>query len=193
VWVEYDQEKMNKVWKDRWDPWKDEPIRDIAGTFYLMRKVANSDPSRLAAVRTLLKQHPRMIIFYNFDYELDMLRGLAGEIEFREWNGHKHEELPTTDKWVYACQYIAGAEGWNCTTTDCVVFWSLTYSYKLWEQAHGRIDRLDTPYTDLYYYALRSKAGIDQAVYRSLKSKRSFQNSEYEMTTSEFHAISREK
>lgn len=186
VWVEHDAEKMKLVEKKRWNPYEDRPIRDIGEMFHLMRRVANTDPSRLAATRELLERHKRLIIFYTFDYELDMLRELQGEVTYAEWNGHKHEELPTGDSWVYVVQYLAGAEGWNCTTTDTVVFWSLTYSYKMWEQAHGRIDRLDTDYVDLYYYALRSKAGIDMAIWRSLKSKRNFQNSDFEVKNSSF-------
>ncbi len=149
--------------------------------FHLMRKVANSDPSRLSQLRAVLKKHKKVIVFYTFDYELEIIRQLKEEVTFAEWNGHKHEPIPTGKEWLYVVQYIAGAEGWNCTTTDAMVFWSLTYSYKLWEQAHGRIDRLDTEYTDLYYYALRSKAGIDLAIWKALKAKKSFQMHDYEV------------
>lgn len=179
VWVDYDKDKMKRVWTDRWNPYEGRPSKDIAEVFHLMRRVANSDPSRLAALRELLKKHKRVIVFYTFDYELEMIRELQGEVSYAEWNGHKHEPIPTGKEWLYVVQYIAGAEGWNCTTTNCEVFWSLTYSYKLWEQAHGRIDRLDTKYTDLYYYALRSKAGIDLAIWSSLKKKQSFQVHEH--------------
>lgn len=182
VWVEHDSEAMLEVEKRRWNVFEKRPIRDIGEMFHLMRQVANTDPSRLAAVRELLERHKRLIVFYTFDYELEILRELQGEVEYAEWNGHKHEKLPEGDRWVYVVQYLAGAEGWNCTTTDCVVFWSLTYSYKIWEQAHGRIDRLDTTFSDLYYYALRSKAKIDQAIWRSLKAKKSFQNSDFGKT-----------
>jgi hypothetical protein len=140
-----------------------------------MRQVANTDPSRLAKIRELLERHKRLVVFYTFDYELAILRELEGEVPYAEWNGHKHQELPETDKWVYVVQYLAGSEGWNCTSTNAIAFWSLTYSYKIWEQAHGRIDRLDTKFTDLYYYALRSKSQIDIAIWKSLKAKKNFQ------------------
>lgn len=198
-WVDYDEELYKKAWVDRWDPYEDIPIQEIGGLFHVIRKVVNSDRSRLAKLAKLLEEHPRIIVFYTFNYELDIIRELRDEKAlghdtngtwgYAEWNGDNHEEIPDTDRWLYVCQYVAGAEGWNCTTTDTVVFWSLTYSYKLWEQAHGRIDRLDTPFTDLNYYALRSKAPIDAAVWRSLKAKRSFQNEHAYMENSQFAAF----
>jgi hypothetical protein len=174
VMVEHDKKLMERIVKDRWHIYEDRPIRDIAELFYLMRKLVNSDPSRLEAVRTLMRKHPRLIIFYNFNHELEMLRTLGGEIEIAEWNGQKHQDLPTGDRWLYLVQYVAGSEGWNCTTTDVTVFYSLTYSYKNWHQAHGRIDRLNTPFKTLFYYVLMSKSVIDKAVMESLKNKKSF-------------------
>jgi hypothetical protein len=177
-WMEYDKELYNTVWKKRWDPWKGRPVQEIGELCHLARKVVNSHSSRLSKVIELVKEHDRAIVFYNFDYELEMIRKLSNvrDLGYAEWNGHKHEEIPKTDKWVYVVQYIAGAEGWNCIETNTVIFWSMTYSYKLWEQAHGRIDRLDSPYLDLYYYNLRSKAVIDASVWRSLNAKKSFQS-----------------
>lgn len=172
--VEFDQELLEKVTRDRWNPYEEAPIRSLAEFFYTMRKVVYSHPSRLAMVRNLMKRHPRLIIFYNFDHELKQLRSLSGETCVAEWNGHKHEEIPDADQWVYLVQYTAGAEGWNCTTTDAMIFYSLTYSYKQWHQAHGRIDRLNTPFSILHYYVLLSEASIDKAVNMTLKTKHSF-------------------
>ncbi|QEQ93943.1 helicase [Streptomyces phage Kardashian] len=174
VTVGYNQELLDKVIKERWNPYEERPIRSLAEFFYVMRKVVYSDPSRLDAVRTYMKKHPRLIVFYNFDYELEMLRTLAGEFKVAEWNGHKHEEVPDGDSWLYLVQYTAGAEGWNCTTTDATLFYSLTYSYKQWHQAHGRIDRLNTPYTLLHYYVLLAEVSIDRAVMAALRDKHSF-------------------
>lgn len=192
VWCEYDEEKMARISHGRWNFYDDRPIDNISEMFLLMRRVANSDPSRGRELLKLIGKHPKLIVFYNFNFELDIIRSLTGtlwqerDIAFAEWNGHKHEEIPSTDKWVYAVQYVAGSEGWNCTTTDTTVFWSLPYSYKIWEQAHGRIDRMDTPFIDLYYYILRSKAIIDHAIWRSLMSKQSFQVSHFDLDSAEF-------
>ncbi|QBZ73614.1 DNA helicase [Streptomyces phage RosaAsantewaa] len=172
--VDYDTEKFNAVLKERWNPYENRPVRSLAELFYVMRKVVYSDPSRLEAVRRLTVTHPRPIVFYNFDYELEALRSLGGEVPVAEWNGKKHEEIPTDDRWLYLVQYTAGAEGWNCTTTDTTVFYSLTYSYRVWHQAHGRIDRLNTPFSVLRYYTLLSNSPMDRVVKHALAEKHSF-------------------
>lgn len=172
--VLYDEEMLWKVVKERWNPYLDRPIQSLPELFYTMRKVVYSHPSRLASVRILMQDHPRLIVFYNFNYELEALRTLAGDVTVAEWNGHKHEEIPDADRWVYLVQYTAGAEGWNCTTTDAMIFYSLTYSYKQWHQAHGRNDRLNTPFSLLHYYVFLSDAVIDMGVMSSLKAKHSF-------------------
>lgn len=172
VFAEYNQELFATVWKRRWNYLEARPIKNASELFSLMRKVTNSDPSRLEQIRNLLIEHPKMIIFYNFDYELEILRTL--DVTLAEWNGHKHESVPEGDEWVYLVQYASGAEGWNCVRTDSMAFYSLSYSYRQFEQAKGRIDRLNTPYTDLTYYVLSSSSVIDLAIKRALSEKRSF-------------------
>jgi hypothetical protein len=187
VSVKHDPELWNMVYKDRWHPYEDRPIKDVAEMFLTMRKVVNSDPSRVQAIEELISDETRLeaivelvetrkkvIVFYSWDYELELLRGLEEVVETAEWNGHRKQPIPKTDSWVYLVQYVAGAEGWNCTETDTMVFYSLTYSYKNFEQAQGRIDRLDTPFTDLYYYVLVSNTIIDKAVRTSLRGKKLF-------------------
>jgi hypothetical protein len=200
--VEYDEDIFEMVTKKKWNPYTNKPLKNVAEMFSLMRKVVNTDPSRLEAVKCLMKKHPKLIVFYNFDYELEMLRqlksfetgsendlslissttsGITSPTSFKvaEWNGHKHEPLPTTDNWIYLVQYVAGAEAWDCTETDATIFFALTYSYKNFEQAHGRIDRMNTKFKVLYYYTLLSSSIIDQGVARSLKHKEDFQERKF--------------
>ena len=244
--VTFNQTLFDRAVKDRWHVYENRPLKGVAELFSVMRKVVNSDSSRIQTIKTLMQEHPRLIVFYNFNYELEALRtalgtaqsgtgapstpeklsipreseteqtetrahtkssetwGLGGTedasavtgrststtstsstsittapFELAEWNGHKHEPIPSGDRWVYLVQYVAGAEGWNCTTTDTVVFYSLPYSYKIWEQAHGRIDRLDTPYRLLNYFVLKSNSAIDKAVWGSLRTKKSFNEKKY--------------
>lgn len=172
--TDYDKELFNTVYKRRWNPYEDQPIKDVAELFRLMRKVTSSDPSRIDMVRKLLTCHRRLIVFYTFNYELDILRTLGMDYEVAEWNGHRKDPLPTSDSWVYLVQYVAGAEGWNCISTNAMVFYSLTYSYKNFEQAQGRIDRLNTSYSTLYYYILLSNSVIDHAIRDALSHKKTF-------------------
>ena len=175
----YNKELWDMATKRRWHPYDDRPIMDIGELFRVLRKIDNTDPSRLEMVKTLMKCHPRLIIFYNFNYELEILRTLSSEIEVAEWNGHRKQPVPDGDKWVYLVQYTAGSEGWNCTATDAMVQYSLTYSYKNFVQSQGRIDRIDTPFEKLYYYILVSTSPVSKAVKDALVKKENFNERNY--------------
>ena len=176
IHTQYDLSKYKEVMRFRWDIYKNQPIQQASGLCYVLRRIVNEDSSRQIALFEIFEKHPKMIVFYNFDYELEILKSLyyGDEVEVAEWNGHKHQPIPSTISWVYLVQYTAGAEGWNCITTDTIVFYSQNYSYKIMEQASGRIDRLNTPFRDLYYYHLKSRASIDLAISKALKEKKKF-------------------
>lgn len=152
------------------------PIQQAAGLCYVLRRIVNSDESRQIALLELFEKHPKMIVFYNFDYELDILKGLyyGDDVEIAEWNGHLHQPVPNSKSWVYLVQYTAGCEGWNCIQTDTIVFYSQNYSYKVMAQASGRIDRLNSPFINLYYYHLKTRSGIDLAISKALSEKKRF-------------------
>lgn len=176
LYVEYNPTLYRDIFKTRWNPFEDKPIETASELCYLLRRIVNSDPSRIVRTMELVEEHPRAIIFYNFDYELEILKSAYyGEgVEVAEWNGHKHQPIPDSEKWVYLVQYTAGAEGWNCVKTDTVIFFSQNYSYKVMVQSAGRIDRLNTKYLDLYYYHLKSRSSIDIAISRAVKQKKKF-------------------
>ncbi|MCI9004435.1 MAG: DEAD/DEAH box helicase family protein [Lachnospiraceae bacterium] len=180
VYVEHNTDIYKDIMKRRWDIWNDRPLGNAAELCYALRKAVNSHSSRLVKVMEIMEERPRAIIFYNFDYELAALKDIfmphviAGDFEVAEWNGHKHQPVPEGDCWAYLVQYNAGAEGWNCIKTDTIIFYSQNYSYKIMAQASGRIDRLNTPYTDLYYYHLKSRSGIDLAISKALREKKKF-------------------
>lgn len=176
IYAKYDVKMYKDIIKRRWDIWKDEPITNASGLCYALRKVVNTHQSRLDALLDIFSRHNKIIVFYNFDYELEILKDIyyGRDVKVAEWNGHKHEPIPKSKKWVYLVQYTAGAEGWNCIETDTIVFFSQNYSYKIMHQSAGRIDRLNTPYKDLYYYHLKTHSGIDLAISRAIKSKKKF-------------------
>ena len=181
VWADFDQVEVKRLIKLRWNFEKDEPIGSASELCYLLRKAVNSDPDRVEAIKDILKEHPKIVVFYNFDYELDILKctDWGSDVTVSEWNGHKHEWIPETSSWLYLVQYAAGAEGWNCTLTDTMIFYSQNYSYRTMEQAAGRIDRVTTPFEKLYYYHIKSRAGIDLAISKALEEKRNFNERNY--------------
>lgn len=176
IYCSYDVPFYKDVFKKRWDPFKDEPIQQASSLCYILRRIVSTDESRQTALLELLEEHPKAIIFYNFDYEREILLnlGYAEGTKIAEWSGHAHQPVPTGDKWVYLTQYTSGCEGWNCITCDTIIFFSQNYSYKVMTQAAGRIDRLNTKFIDLYYYHLKSRSGIDLAISKALKEKKAF-------------------
>lgn len=176
VYCNYDVQFYKDVFKKRWNPYKDEPIQQASSLCYVLRRIVNEDDSRQVALLELMEDHPKAIVFYNFDYEREILLnlGYAEGTKIAEWSGHAHQPVPTGSKWVYLTQYTSGCEGWNCITTDTIIFYSQNYSYKVMTQAAGRVDRLNTKFIDLYYYHLKSRASIDIAISRALKEKKIF-------------------
>lgn len=176
IYCSYNIPFYKDVFKKRWDPFKDEPIQQASSLCYILRRIVNADESRQVALLELLEDHPKSIVFYNFDYERDILinLGYTEGTKIAEWSGHAHQPIPTSDRWVYLTQYTAGCEGWNTITTDTIIFYSQNYSYKVMTQAAGRIDRLNTKFIDLYYYHLKSRSGIDLAISKALKEKKQF-------------------
>lgn len=179
--VDYDRDQYKRVTRDRWDIFKNEPIQNAAVYCYVLRKVVNFNSHRLVAIMDIFKTQRKLIIFYNFDYELDMLKRLANvnKIPHAQWNGHKHQPIPDTDSWMYFVQYSAGCEGWNCVQTDTIVFFSLNYSYRITEQASGRIDRRNSPFDVLHYYYIITDAWIDRAIKKALDAKKTFNKRKY--------------
>lgn len=177
--VSYDVEQYKFIEKERWDIYNDKPLQQASTLCYTLRKLVNSDKSREEKLHEILQNKNSAIIFYSYDYELEQLHKTfdGSEYEVAEWNGHKHQPIPEgrgKKKWVYLVNYFSGAEGWNCITTDTIIFWSQTYSYKTYEQCCGRIDRVNTKFTDLYYYNLVSSSGIDRLIKKALSTKRDF-------------------
>ena len=176
IYADYDITKYKETIRTRWNPYKNEPIEQASDICYVLRRIVNEDSSRVSMLLEILEHTPRAIIFYNFDYELDILLNMSviKGTKIAQWNGHKHEPIPKSTRWIYLVQYMAGAEGWNCILTDTIIFYSQNYSYKITEQACGRIDRMNSPFKDLYFYHLKSRSGIDLAISNALRKKKNF-------------------
>ena len=179
--ADYDKDKVKTIVKDRWNVFEDCPIENPPQYMSVLRRVINSDPSRTKLIKEIMKDHEKVIIFYSYDYEREIVLNMAKELNvtIAEWNGHKHESIPETESWIYLVQYSAGSEGWECTKTDTIIFYSLSYSYRMTIQAEGRIDRRNTSFTDLYYYFIISGAHLDQSIKETLDEKKDFNSLVY--------------
>jgi hypothetical protein len=176
IYCDYNKNLVDKVASTRWNVFKNKPLKTASELCYVLRKIVNQHSSRIKELKEIFKKHSKLIVFYNFDYELEILRNMChnNNTSFSEWNGHKHETIPNSNAWVYLVQYSSGAEGWNCIETDAIAFYSQNYSYKTMVQSAGRIDRVNTSFKDLYYYHLTSKSNIDSAISQALKKKKKF-------------------
>lgn len=181
IYVDYDSALYSKLMRDRFDYEKQVPFKNAAELCTALRKVCNMSPEKFNIILDIIKDKHKVIIFYNFDYELEALIDLfkRARMIFAQWNGHKHEPVPDADEWVYLVQYTAGCEGWNCITCDTIIFFSQNYSYKVMVQAAGRIDRMNTPYNDLWYYHFKTRAGIDRGISRAISQKKKFNEEKY--------------
>ena len=72
VMVNYNREDYKTLMKDRWNIFENQPIVNASELCYLLRKIVNTDSSRITKVVELAKERNKAIIFYNFDYELEL-------------------------------------------------------------------------------------------------------------------------
>lgn len=182
VWCSFDREAYKDLMKNRWDYEKEEPIENVSELCYKLRKICYADRSRAKALQNIFEQHNKLIVFYNFDYELEIIKniGFGEDVAIAELNGHRHDLEPFDhSKWIYLVQYNAGSEAWNCIKTDTMVFYSQNYSYKMMKQASGRIDRLTTPYKELKYFHLKCRSPIELRITRALAQKKNFNESAF--------------
>jgi hypothetical protein len=184
IYVDYDQQLYRDVNRNRWNPFTDAPIQNASEYCYCLRRLVNTDTSRQVKLLEIIEHNPRTIIFYNLDCEREVLLSCLSSLEplgyeIAECNGKKHDAVPSGDKWCYLVQYMAGAEGWNCVSTNCIIFYSPNYSYRIMKQAAGRIDRMNTKYVDLWYYHLQTHSGIDNSIAKALREKKKFNESSF--------------
>ena len=188
VICKFDSVTYKDIEKNRWNPYTNLPINTASEYTQVLRRLVASDESRIKEAYTCMMEEPKLIIFYNYNYERDILIDLCNTVgkPWAEYNGHNHQPIPDEPYWIYLVQYTAGAEGWNCIQTDTMMFYSPNYSYKIMEQSEGRIDRLNTPFIDLHYIYLKSNSKIDRAVLNAIANKKRFNESAWDKQVSDY-------
>lgn len=158
----------------------------VFGDLTAKRQLAAAySPAKLEAFGDLLDgTSKRLVVFYNFDVELE---GLTAELEkrYRSYgvlNGKAHDLSPffDTDDGVALIQYQSGAMGVNMQQADTCVYFSPPLASSLFEQSKKRIHRVgqDKPCT---YYELVSKGTVEEKIYDTLAMRRDYTEKLFEM------------
>lgn len=180
--VSYDSRKYAEVTRKRWNPFEVRPMMDAGELCRVQRRIVLENVCREEALERLLKGHPRALVFYSYNYELEAIKAVCERLgrSYGQRNGHRHDPVPVSkEPWVYIVQYQS-ADAWNCISTNIAILYSLPYSWRQQEQAMGRIDRMNTPFDELHYYRLMTDSTIDNAILACLDRKETFNERVYE-------------
>ena len=126
---------------------------------------------KLEAFKELVEStNDRLIVFYNFNAELDALKNIVNDRPISEVNGHCKDltAYEQEDNSITFIQYQAGAMGLNLQKANKIIYFTLTDKCEDWMQSQKRIHRLkqDKP---CFYYILMCKDSVEEQVYKSLE------------------------
>lgn len=139
---------------------------------------------KLAAFSDLLEStSDRLIVFYNFNAELDALKHISdilGRVSSIV-NG-KYKDLYAYDQKndsVTFLQYQAGAMGLNLQKANKIVYFTPPLSSELFEQSKKRIHRIGQNKPCFYYYLI-CKSSVEEKIYRTLKMRKDYTEALFE-------------
>lgn len=142
------------------------------------------NPAKLEAFRDLVEStNDRLIVFYNFNDELEKLSRIAWENHrpVAVVNGKQKDLLPyeNAPDSITFIQYQAGAMGLNLQKANKIVYFTPPLSSELFEQSKKRIHRIGQEKTCFYYY-LTCKGSIEEKIYRTLAMRRDYTDKLFE-------------
>lgn len=125
----------------------------------------------------------RLIVFYNFNAELDALKHISDMLgRVSSIVNGKVKDLYAYDQIndsVTFIQYQAGAMGLNLQKANKIVYFTPPLSSELFEQSKKRIHRIGQDKTCFYYY-LTCKSSIEEKIYATLKMRKDYTEALFE-------------
>lgn len=176
-------------WSSGWEG-KKKPV-DMCGEFieligdtiftkrlYARQLCSQFNQHKIDALTDLIQStSDRLIIFYNFNDELDILKGICEALErpYSQVNGSIKDLLAYEefDDSISIIQYQAGAMGLNLQKCNKIIYFSLPERSELFEQSKKRIHRIGQSQS-CFYYVMMTKDTIEGTIYENLKMRRDY-------------------
>lgn len=133
---------------------------------------------KLQAFEDLLSStQDRLIVFYNFNIELDAMKFICQKLEkpISEVNGNI-KDLTAYENFnnsITLVQYQAGAMGLNLQKSNKIIYFTLTDRSELFEQSKKRIHRIGQK-NACFYYLLICKNSVEEDIYENLKKRKDY-------------------
>ena len=142
----------------------------------MMCSYLNKD--RIAAFRDLIQStEDRVIVFYNFNDELNALLDIAIEIErpVSIVNGERKDldAFEADENSITFVQYQAGAMGLNLQKANKIIYFSLTDRSELFEQSKKRIHRIGQEST-CFYYIMVCPGTVEEDILHTLEQRKDY-------------------
>lgn len=137
---------------------------------------------KLSAFEDLLEStNDRLIVFYNFNSELERLKEICEKFDkpTSEVNGAKHDltNYNDCDNSVTLVQYQAGSMGINLQLSNKIIYFTPPLSSELFEQSKKRIHRIGQNHPCFYY---QLKCGIEEKIYGTLAMRKDYTDKLFE-------------
>ena len=117
----------------------------------------------------------RVIIFYNFNTELEALRKVLFDRTISIVNGQVKDlkAYENNDNSVTLIQYQAGAMGLNLQMANRIIYFSLPERSELFEQSKARICRIGQE-KQCYYHIMMCHKSVEEKIYECLLMRKDY-------------------
>ena len=151
---------------------------------YLRQLSSQYNSNKTAALKDLLEStNDRVIVFYNFDKELEIIQEICNKLEkpISMINGHEKnlKNFTECNDCVLLGQYQAAAMGLNLQLSNKIIYFSLPLQSELFMQSKKRIHRIGQEKTCFYWYLI-TKNSIEEQIFETLKQRRDYTNKLFE-------------